>query len=173
MTIVHPTNAPAPVGAEAGDWTTDPTPYRVLYGAARSIPSRPDVTILPTAVQLADGSIDPGEIEPPAVHVEVGANPLTVDQARRLAAEVMAAADYLAGLAPDPAHPLDAYSLPAIVEHVARRISGPGALRHALAATNAADLTPADRDLMLDLIQQSEQLEFEAMMARRAARGID
>jgi urocanate hydratase len=112
-------------------------------------------------------------IEPPGVHVEVGGgHPLTVEQARRLAVVVMAAADSLARLAPDPAHPLDAYSLPAIVDHLTRRISGPGALRHALASTDPADLTPADRDTMLELIQQSERLEFEAMMARRAAKGL-
>jgi len=185
---------PAPQGTEAGEWHQGTTPtYRVIYGTARTIPGRPDVTIQPTAIQHADGSIDAGEIEPPGVHVEVGTSPLTVDQARRLAAEVMAAADHLAALAaemnfwewgpkfcnlpnhlgsgPELGHPLDRVGLVEIVDHLTRRISGPGALRHALAATDPARLTPTDRDTMLELIQRSERLELEAMESRRAARG--
>ena len=176
MTIVHPhRTTPAPQGTEAGEWHQGTTPtYRLIYGTARTIPGRPDVTIQHTAVQHPDGSIDAGEIEPPGVHVEVGTIPLTVEQARRLAAEVMAAADHLAALAgPEPGHPLDRFGLVEIVDHITRRISGPGALRHALAATDPARLTPTDRDTMLELIQRSERLELEAMESRRAERLID
>jgi hypothetical protein len=171
---VPPANVEAPHGTEPGDWQhIDGTAFRLLYEVSRTIPQRPDIIVQATAVQMGDGGIDSGSIEPPAVHVEVGDDPLTVEQARRLAAEILAAADYVAALAPDPAHPLDRFSLAAIVEHVARRISGPGALRHVLANTVPADLTPDDRDTMLELIQQSERLEFQAMMARRAQMNRD
>ncbi len=128
-----------PPHGTAGDWQHHAgITFRLLYRTARTVPERPHIVVQSTAVQLGDGSIDTDSvIEPPGVHVEVGGgHPLTVEQARRLAVEVLAAADFLARLAPDPAHPLDAYSLPATVDHLTRRINGPGALRHALASTD-------------------------------------
>jgi hypothetical protein len=91
----------APHGTEAGDWQHHAgISFRLLYGNARTVPERPDIVVQSTAVQLGDGSIDTGSvIEPPGVHVEVrGGHPLTVEQARRLGVEVLAAAEHLAAL---------------------------------------------------------------------------
>ncbi len=112
-----------PQGTEPGDWQQHAgITFRLLYGNARTVPERPDIVVQSTAVQLGDGSIDSGSvIEPPGVHVEVGGgHPLTVEQARRLGVEVLAAADHVAALTgPGQAHPLDAYSLPSLAEHLA------------------------------------------------------
>ena len=56
------------------------------------------------------------------MHVDgVGGVPLTVGQARRLAAEIMAAADSLAAICPDPADPLDGVSFVALLDELACR----------------------------------------------------
>lgn len=149
-----------PAGIEPGDWQDhdDRAEYRIVYGAARGVSGRPDISVRPTAIQLGDdGRIDNGSvIEGPRVHVDgVSGVPLTVDQARRFAAAVTAAADELAALVPDPAHPLDTVSTAAILEHIARRVSGPGALRAALASADPAALTREDRAALLDLLARA------------------
>ena len=150
----QPDDVEAPHGTEPGDWQhVDGIAFRLLYEVSRVIPQRPDIVVQATAVQMGDGSIDPGAIEPPAVHIGVGDDPLTVEQARRLAAEVMGAVDQLKAIAaPDPVHPLDGFSVVQIVDHLTRRISGPGALRHALAKANPVDLTAEDKAAMVDLM---------------------
>ncbi len=102
MTSTNTLRTPdTPHGTEPADWQHHAgITFRLPYGTARTVPERPDIVVRCTAVQLGDGSIDTGSvIEPPGVHVEVGGgHPLTIDQARRLAAEVLAAAEQLAAL---------------------------------------------------------------------------
>ena len=145
-----------PAGIEPGDWQDhdDRAEYRIVYGAARGVSGRPDISVRPTAIQLGDGRIDNGSvIEGPRVHVDgVSGVPLTVTQARRFATAVMAAADELAALCPDPADPLDAVGMVQLLDEIAARVTGPGALRAALASADPAALTREDRAALVDLL---------------------
>ena len=114
-----------PAGTEADSWQHDEFgDYRIVYRTSRIVGGRPDIRVQPTAIQLGDGSIDNGDvIEGPCVHVDgVGGVPLTVEQARRLAAGIMAAADSLAAICPDPADPLDGVSMVQLLDELARRV---------------------------------------------------
>jgi hypothetical protein len=80
-------------------------PYRTLVGANRKVSGRgspgdgslaDEVLVGTTAIQFADGHLDDGtEVEPP--HVYVADHGLTSAQARRLAAEILEAADEIDG----------------------------------------------------------------------------
>ena len=122
-----PSGIEPPAGTEAGYWEDHDrrAEYRIVYGQRRGVPGRDDIRVQPTAIQLDDGRIDDGTvIEGPVVHVDgVSGVPLTVAQARQFAAAVMAAADELAALCPDPADPLDGVSLVALLEEVGRRVA--------------------------------------------------
>lgn len=142
-----------PNGTDAGEW--QPEGYRIIYGTAYGVAGRADIRVQPTALQLGDGTIDDGSvIEGPCVHVDgISGEPLSVAQARRLGAAIMAAADELAALRPDPADPLDGVSMVQLLDHIARRVSGPGALRAAIASADPAVLTREDRAALLDLLR--------------------
>ena len=160
MTNTKPAvTAAIPAGTEADDWQHDQFgDYRIIYGASRSVAGRPDIIVRPTAIQLGhDGTIDNGDVlEQPKVHVGVvSGDPLTVQQARALAAAIMAAADELAALRPDPADPLDGVSMVQLLDGIADRVSGPGALRAALAAVEPVALTKEDRLALLDLVERA------------------
>jgi hypothetical protein len=132
MTVTNsPNNRPdldairPPMGPEVDDWQHENGhAYRIIYGETRRIAGRADIFVQPTAVQLGDGSTDDGSvIEGPVVHVDgVSGVPLTVAQARQFAAVVMAAADSLAALSPDPADPLDGVSLARLLDEIAKRV---------------------------------------------------
>ena len=144
-----------PDGTEADDWQHDGFgDYRIVYGARRGVAGRPDIRVQPTCIQLDDGSIDNGDvIEGPVVHVDgVSGDPLNVEQARRLGAAITAAADSMAALCPNPADPLDAVSMVQLLDEIAERVSGPGALRAAIAAADPATMTSTDRRALIDLL---------------------
>ena len=112
-----------PAGFETDDWQHDEFgDYRIVYGTSRSVTGRPDIRVQPTCIQLGDGHIDNGDvIEAPVVHVDgVSGVPLTVRQARDLAAAVLTAADSLAALSPDPADPLDGVTTSELIDLIAR-----------------------------------------------------
>ncbi len=118
------TDIELPAGTDADDWQTDEHgTYRICYGNSCAVPGRDDISVQPTAVQLGDGSIDRGAIEAPGVHVSVGGYPLTVAQARSFASAVMAAADEMAALSPDPADPLDGVSMVQLLDGIARKVA--------------------------------------------------
>lgn len=96
-----------------------------------------------------------GRLHDGLVRVEVGEaeRDLTLRQARAFACAVTAAADDL--LAASPAHPLDTVSTAAIWTEIVQRVTGPGALRTALAAADPAALTPEDRLALLDLVERA------------------
>lgn len=89
-----------PVGATACDiWQEhDPLPYRVVFGAFRMVTDHAAV-VSSSAVQWADGSIDDGGIEAPAIALLNDGTEailgLDSDQARELAAALLEAADEL------------------------------------------------------------------------------
>jgi hypothetical protein len=124
--------AAVPPGTTADAWEHDGGhAYRIVYGT------------------IDDGAV----IEGPGVHVDgVSGVPLTVQQARRLAATIMAAADELAAIRPDPADPLDGVSMVQFLDEIADRVSGPVALRAAIAAADPATLTGEDRRALIDLL---------------------
>jgi hypothetical protein len=76
----------------------DPQPYRVIEGADRKITDH-RLTVSPSAVQWADGSVDDGRIEGPHIYVfNLGeGDPLNSDQARELAAVLLETAAQLDG----------------------------------------------------------------------------
>jgi hypothetical protein len=83
------------------DWQDDDhQPYRVVLGADRKVTDHA-LTVSPSAVQWADGTIDNGKIEPPHIFVlNLGeSDPLNSDQARELAAVLLEAAAQLDGWA--------------------------------------------------------------------------
>ena len=91
-----------PAGARAiGDWEADdPQPYRAIEAAHRKITDH-RLTVAPSAVQWADGSVDDGRIEGPHVYVyglDEGC-PLNSDQARELAAALLESAAEIDGWA--------------------------------------------------------------------------
>lgn len=76
---------------EAGDDRTGGQPYRVVYGADRTITDTA-VRVYAAAIQLADGSIDQGAVEEPSINIsddERSPLQLNVDQARELAATLL------------------------------------------------------------------------------------
>jgi hypothetical protein len=96
----YPDIAP-PAGARPiEDWQAiEPQPYRVVIGDDRTVTDH-KLRVSPTAIQLADGSIDDGTtIEAPSVYVfDLGeSSPLNSDQARELAAALLEAAAVLDG----------------------------------------------------------------------------
>lgn len=94
-----------PAGADPGMWEHDRgRDYRLVYSARRGVEDRPDTLVLGSAVQFGDGSIDTGIIEAPGVHVEVGAHPLTVAQARALAAALLDVTQELDGWTDNRSH---------------------------------------------------------------------
>lgn len=98
----------APAGADPDRWEHhNGRDYRILYGVNRTVDGRPDVLVMPSAVQLDGGSIDTGVIEAPGVHVEVGGHPLTVPQARALAEALLDAIAELNTWAGEPARRID------------------------------------------------------------------
>lgn len=86
-----------PAGAQADAWQdNNGQSYRTIYGAARGVADRPDISLSPAAVQFADGTVDNGDqLEPPVVYVEFDSERgLTASDAQALAtALVDAAAD--------------------------------------------------------------------------------
>lgn len=86
-----------PAGADADTWQlNNGQSHRTIYGAARGVADRPDISLSPAAVQFADGTVDNGDkVEPPVLYVEFDSERgLTAGQARALAtALVDAAAD--------------------------------------------------------------------------------
>jgi hypothetical protein len=98
----YPDIAP-PAGARPiEDWQAiEPQPYRVVIGDDRTVTDH-KLRVSPTAIQLADGSIDDGTtIEAPSVYVvdlDEG-NLLNSDQARELASVLLEAADEIDGWA--------------------------------------------------------------------------
>lgn len=92
-----------------------------------------------------------GRIGDDFVTVELGEaqRDLSLGQARQFAAAITRAADDL--LAADPAHMLDTVGTAALLDEITRRVSGPGALRAALAAADPGELTQDDRAALLEL----------------------
>lgn len=92
MTISY--DQPLPPGAVGADfWQDDAQPYRVVFGVSRGIEGRDDVLVGTTAVQLRDGTVDDGRVEPPHVYVETNSDSgLTSAQARELSAVLLEAA---------------------------------------------------------------------------------
>jgi hypothetical protein len=91
-------NVPLPAGTRADTWQDDEPPYRVIFGADRTIPDHA-VRVSPAAIQFTDGSFD--DVEAPSVSVlngdtDTGIN-LNSDQARELAAVLLEAAAELDG----------------------------------------------------------------------------
>lgn len=77
----------------------DPQPYRVFFGADRKVTDH-KLTVSPSAVQWADGTVDEGRIEEPRIYVlDLDWNPLNSDQARELAAALLEAAAEVDGWA--------------------------------------------------------------------------
>ncbi len=86
-----------PAGAvEADEWQSGPPVYRVVFGVTRHVKGQHGAigTVRPTAIQLADGTIDDGSsVEPPVVHVNLEPGyALTAAQTRDLAQLLVAAA---------------------------------------------------------------------------------
>ncbi|MDT5097651.1 MAG: hypothetical protein QOC76_1388 [Mycobacterium sp.] len=81
-----------PAGARTLDtWQSDdPLAYRVILAADRKITDHA-LTLSPSAIQWADGTIDGGRIEPPQIFVyDLGeGSPLNSDQARELASALI------------------------------------------------------------------------------------
>ena len=159
-------NIQPPAGTEVDNWQHDEHgDYRIAYGASRGIAGRPDISVQATCIQMIDGNIDNGDaVEQPKVHVDgVSGDPLTVQQARALAATIMATADELAALRPDPADPLDGVSMAELLDGIARRVVGPGALRVAIASADPAALTTEDRLALLDLVERAFVAECQPL----------
>jgi hypothetical protein len=81
------------------EWQSDDfQPYRVIVAADRTITDH-RLTVSPSAVQWADGSVDDGRIEGPHIYVfNLGeGDPLNSDQARELAAVLLEVAGQLDG----------------------------------------------------------------------------
>ena len=79
---------PTPEGVKADAWQdNNGQSYRIIYGTSRGIADRGDVSLYPTAVQLADGTVDRGDqVEPPVLYVEFDSERgLSAVQARALA----------------------------------------------------------------------------------------
>lgn len=88
----HPSAVPLPPAAVLADaWEVDEPPYRFIKGANHAGDSNPAVGwVCATAVQYRDGSIDQTAEEGPMVMFDL--TPLTIEQARALAAALTAAA---------------------------------------------------------------------------------
>lgn len=132
-------NGTAPIG-----FFTDSDPdasLRTYAGTPHTVPGR-QVAAYASVILHRDG-----EIADDFVTVEVGEveQQFTLQQARALARAVTAAADDLQAC--DPTHPLDSIST--------ADITGPGALRAALAAADPEALTRDDRAALLDLLNRS------------------
>ncbi len=86
-----------PAGAQGDAWQhNNGQSYRIIYGTARGVADRPDISLSPAAVQFANGTVDNGDqLEPAVVYVDFdGERGLTASDARALAtALVDAAAD--------------------------------------------------------------------------------
>ena len=68
----------------------DPQPYRIIFGGRRRVTDH-KLTVSPSAVQWADGTVDDGRIEGPHIYVyDLDENPLNSGQARELAAALLA-----------------------------------------------------------------------------------
>jgi hypothetical protein len=100
----HPA-VPLPAGfVEADDWQASgpDLPFRIIYGVKRPVTDH-EVFVSTAAAQWADGSIDDGLVETPNAALLEGQGDtgvrLNSDQARELAAALLAAADELDGLA--------------------------------------------------------------------------
>jgi hypothetical protein len=84
---------PPPAGTSADAWEDNDPPYRFIRGADRAIAGT-TVRVLTGAFQFADGSIDvDGQVDVPNVAIDGDVDHLSADQARQLAAAVLAAAD--------------------------------------------------------------------------------
>ena len=95
---IKPDNVGLPEAAQADPWQdNNGQRFRVIYGTCRGITDRPDVILFPSAVQLADGTVDNGDsVEPPVLYIEVQAERgLTAVQARALATALVNAAAQL------------------------------------------------------------------------------
>ena len=87
-----------PAGAQGDAWQlNNGKSYRTIYGTARGVADRPDISLSPAAVQFADGTVDNGDqIEPPVLYVEFDSERgLTAVQARALATALVNAAAQL------------------------------------------------------------------------------
>jgi hypothetical protein len=102
-TTTEPRNVPLPPGfVSAGDWQASGAdmPYRLVYGADRTVTDHV-VRVSTHAFQFADGSIaSRWAAEAPGIAVlngdtDTGLWPLNSNQARELAAVLLAAADEL------------------------------------------------------------------------------
>ncbi len=81
-----------PAGLTADIWQGHgPERHRVLTTVPRSISGQPDIIITGHIVQLGDATLDP--TDPPYVYIEGADVALPPQQARELAAEILAAAD--------------------------------------------------------------------------------
>jgi hypothetical protein len=84
-----------PASAQADAWQENNGQcYRIIYGTSPGIAGRGDVTLSPTAVQFADGTVDKGDQEEaPVLYVEFDSERgLTAIQARALATALVNAA---------------------------------------------------------------------------------
>lgn len=150
-----------PAGTEVDAWEhANSRDYRLAYGTTRrQVPGRDDVYVQPVAVQLDDGSIDDGNVvEGPGVHVGLSNEPLTIGQARQLARDILAAADFLAALAPNPADPLDGVPAAAFTEAIVRRVRRVEALRQQMRAallSAPARLGDDERAVLLGLVDEA------------------
>lgn len=103
MTIALTLPVPLPAGARCiSDWEADvPQPYRAIEAVHRKITDH-RLTVAPSAVQWADGSVDDGRIEGPHIYVyrlDDEGSPLNSDQARELAAALLESAAEIDGWA--------------------------------------------------------------------------
>jgi hypothetical protein len=130
MSKTSTTTADTTTTTTAEDWQHDERgTWRVIFGTSRLIPGRSDVCVQASAIEMVDGSIDPGRVEPPGVHLSIGADPLTVGQARAVASAITLAADEFG--------------------------TETSAIRTAIAGTDPADLTAGDRAALLDFLQRA------------------
>jgi hypothetical protein len=86
-------DVPLPPGVTGvDDWQADERqPYRVVFGEYRGVTDHP-ICVSTAAVQWADGSLDDGQIEAPNMVLLGDERSLNSDQARELAAALLAAA---------------------------------------------------------------------------------
>jgi hypothetical protein len=95
LTAAYVGPVPIPAGVDhASTWEdADPQPYRVIWGAERSITDEIDVSSC--ACQFADGSIDDGRSEAPSVYV--GGYRVPVDRARAMISALQECLDEIDG----------------------------------------------------------------------------
>lgn len=97
-TALSPAISPPPGTDFACPWEGDP-PHRTVFGVDRTITDS-DARVYAAAIQLADGTVDDGTIEPPCLYVCDGERDgihLNSDQARELAAALLQTANEIDG----------------------------------------------------------------------------